>query len=190
MDDRPTEVDSPKDELGKPQLIARLKKWGAVLGTIGALSSAIGSVWSAFTAIDDLHDTILANKEAIALMQRENAEEHARMRDQMQRLLGAVREANAQHGEVITNLRIAVAALQAAQNVREGRSGYLPAEPPPPGEDAPVASASVGLPTTEAPRSTRARINLSRRAREDSVQALQRAREAQMARSPLSGLTL
>lgn len=193
--DRPTEVDEPLDsladlerEVAKAKPFEKLKKWGAILGTITGIFSALGGVWKAIDSIDNLHDTILANKEAVARISQENLRAHRQMRDDVNQILEAVRQARAQDQEVITNLRIAIATLQAAQGVREGRTVYNPSTIPGVSPRDPLAGLSLAEAPPEAPRNSRARREMADRAEEDAQRALERAEEADMREDPLDNL--
>lgn len=155
---------SPEPPEKKESLFPRLKKWSGVAGAVVALFSLLGGVWKTVAYINDLHDTIGSNKEA----QVSNAQAHEEIKEQIRTVAVAVRTQRDHDQEVITNLRIAVAALQAAQGVRAGRLTYGGVQ------DNQIAMA-------EAPRPTSARVRREQaaRAEEDAQAAIERAMMAQ-----------
>lgn len=139
------------------------------------LGGAGGGVLKFVNKINDLTDTIRTNKEAVARMEEENAAAHEELRRQIRELVRAIRLSRRRDQEVITNLRIAVAALQSAQAVRDGRSGY--------------AGASSAPASVELPRTRREREEQATEAMDDAEAAIMDAEMAQEAAGdPLAGL--
>jgi hypothetical protein len=156
-------------ELGKPALLGLIKRWGKTIGLVAGILSASGTIWKGFDAIDDLHDTILANKVAVTTIQTHSDEHHEQSQAQLRELATAITITRERDRDVITNLRIAVAALQAAQGARTGRTGYTGVE------NLMTAQADPSPP----PRTARARMAQSRAAQNDAEEALGRAATAQ-----------
>jgi hypothetical protein len=144
-----------------------------------------GGAWSLAESVWELHDTVKENKEAVDRMEEENEREHARIKNEINRLVGAILGAREKDREIITNLRIAVAAMKAAKDAREGRAAYEPEE-----LGIRMNSGGVEEEADDPPRTIRARIQMSREAEEDSEEALNRVERAQEEGDPLAGLRL
>lgn len=105
-------------------LFPKLKRWGGVVSVIVGLGGFVGTVWKTITYIDELHDTIGENKRTLQALRTQLDEDHDELEDRISTVALAVRTQRDRDQDVITNLRIAVAALQASQGVREGRLSY------------------------------------------------------------------
>ena len=188
MDDRDTihtpevTTDEMEASLVNPRVEVNLMKWAKVAGAVMGLFSVLGSAWTAIGTVNDLHDTILANKIAVGRMVTENNEQHAKLSDDISGVADAIRTARSRDQEVIVNLRIAVAALQASRAARDGRAGYSGIQ------DLPGFGTG---PTMPPPSSRSDRISQSERANQAAEGALRRAASAQRVADesdPLAGL--
>lgn len=166
------------DEIPPPPKVpstwpSRLKKWGGLVSTLGVLIGAGVGVWKTIAYIDELHDTIGSNKAQVVQLRSSLDEDFDELEGNIDTLATAIRAQRDHDREVITNLRIAVAALQAADAVREGRGTY-----------------EAGTFGTEPARiSARVRRQQADEARRDAAAALNRARAAQASDDdPLSAL--
>jgi hypothetical protein len=168
MSEIPPPPRSPKETLTPPGLPRKLKKWAGVASAIVTIGGAALGVWKVIDYIDDLHDTIGANKTEVSALRTQLDEDHDALAGQIGQVATAIRTAREADQEVITNLRIAVAALQAAQDVRAGRVSYGGVE------DNRLALAQPVRPPT-----ARARREQAAQAEEDASAALTRAARAQ-----------
>lgn len=161
-----TEPESEKSETSKT--VALLKRWWKTATTIGSVLVAIGAVgsklWAFGAEVSELRDTIRANKIEVARLGTEMVEARDEYEAERDSMLEAIRAARARDRDDITDLRIAVAALQAAQAVRQGRASY---------------NGEGDVSFAEAPRSARERAAQVSSAEEDARQALARSRQRQ-----------
>ena len=159
---RLSEPEPPKTLFGK------LKKWGALVAVLIGLGSAGGTVWRTIVYIDDLHDTIGANKIEVSAIRGQLNADHEELTENISTIAAAMVAQRDRDRDVITNLRIAVAALQAGQAVRDGRGSYA-------GVD------SLGAPpgTNARPVPPSARRAQAELAEHDAAEALQRAERIQ-----------
>lgn len=162
----------------RKSLFTKLKQWSGSVSVIITLLSVVAGIWKTIAYIDELHDTIGSNKAAVQEIVAANREAHSHLESRISTVASAVREQRDRDQEVITQLRIAVAALQAAQGVRAGRMTY-----------GGVQGDQVAAAETSRPPSARARRAQAERAEEDAEEALERATRAQTtANDPLSAL--
>jgi hypothetical protein len=168
--------------------LSKVGKWWKLLTTIGTIVTTLGGigvgVWKVAAEISDLHDTIKTNKAQVTALSAAYDESEGNRRATIEELVSRLRATREHDQEVITNLRIAVAALQAAQAVRSGQASY-----------AGVGAGGAGpLGTSSAPPPNwREREEQIDRAERDARNALIRASNAQTVAEhddPLAGLPL
>jgi hypothetical protein len=166
-------------------MLAKVKRWWKLATTIGTILATVGGIgagiWKIAFEISDLHDTIQDNKEQVASLKDAYEGEKNTRTTQMENLVKALQTLRERDQEVIINLRIAVAALQAAQGVRQGRVGYS-------GVEAMGGSGDAAIGISEAPTTLRGRREQAEWAESDAHDALIRAAQAQNDDDPLSGL--
>lgn len=135
---------------------------------IVTLGGGVGTVWKTAVYINTLHDTIVANKVIVQGLQDQMDEDHDELTDNIGMVAVAIRAQRDHDLEIITSLRIAVAALQAAQDVRAGRVSY-----------GGVQNDRLALATPESPPRASVRREQAALAEEDASAALRRAARAQ-----------
>lgn len=146
----------------------KLKRWGGLVSAIAGLLAAGGTVWKTIAYIDELHGTIRSNKAAVTRLVEANDEAHDELESRIGLVVTAIRTQHDRDQEVITQLRIAVGALQAAQGVRAGRMTYEG-----------VQNDRVAFAATPRPPSARVRREQASQAENDAETALRRARRVQ-----------
>ena len=157
----------------------RFRTWASVIGGVLTIGTAI---WRTVAYLDDLHETIQHNaSEAVRLWDAH--EEYMRNHeDQMRRLVTAVRGRAERDQEVVTQLRIAVAALEAAVRVRSGRGSYAGLASL--GAVGQVSGNAISSP----PAPARSRLDQEEQASNDVRRALKQSVSAQLHQDPLAEL--
>lgn len=168
-----------------------LRRWGALIGKVASVVGLIGAIWKGAIYLDDLHDTIKHNAEQVRKMDDSNLREHRRLREHMNKMVSATRKARDKDQKVVTQLRIAIAAMQAADRVRHGEASYVGLS------DTGSANVSDSDPLAEVhidpepPRTYREREEQVSKANKDAEEAMQKAIKIQLESSsddPLGAL--
>lgn len=107
----------PSESDDHPEWLRKAKRWGAAIGVLVAVGSGVGTVYKTISYIDSLRTTIENNKTEVAALRAQIDADHEETGNQLDALVEAVRMQRDRDQEVITNLRIAVAALQATNNL-------------------------------------------------------------------------
>lgn len=128
-------------------------------------------------------------------MIRSNDDEHRRLRKHMNKMVEATRKSRDKDSEVLTQLRIAIAAMQAADRVRHGEASYAGITQVTGaggggggGQPDPLAGVHID---PEPPRSHRERRAQAAKASADAEEAVRKATQMQVelrSEDPLGGL--
>ncbi len=164
---------STEKTAGDHRLLTAGKWAGAIAGIIGL----VVTIWGGISRISDLVESVEENSAAVEALQAENTRIASESRESITRVVEAVQARAERDQEIITQLRIAVAALEAASG-RDVGAVRRPVGTPPPSPITVDPAGHVRIPD----RSTASDLRLGARG------ALDRAGTIAAVEDPLSRL--